>query len=59
MLPHPEDRSLEMWTRMFWNRHQRLLRLKALGAPEVLIAREGALIREALDGMAQARVRDR
>ena len=54
MLPHPNDRSLEQWTRMLWNRRQRLARLKA---PDVLIAREGALIQEALEGMARARNR--
>lgn len=57
LLPHPEDRSLEMWTRMLWNRRQRLLRLKALDAPEVLIEREEALIQGALDGMARVRNR--
>lgn len=56
-LPQPDARSLETWTRMLWNRRQRLLRLKALEAPEVLIAREEALIQEALDGMARARNR--
>ena len=56
-MSHPEDRSLATWTLMFWNRHQRLLRLKAMNAPDVLIAREEALIQEARAGM--ARVRDR
>lgn len=55
--PRPEERSLEQWTRMFWNRRQRLARLKALDAPEMLITREEKLIQEALDGMARARNR--
>lgn len=56
-LPRPEERSLETWTRMLWNRRQRLQRLKALDAPEVLITREETLIQEALDGMARVRNR--
>ena len=59
MVPHPKDRSLELWTRMLWTRRQRLLRLKALNAPEELIAREEALIQAALEGISQVRDRNR
>lgn len=61
MLPHPEERTLEEWTLVLWNRRQRLARLKALDAPDVIIAREEELIQKALDGMARVRAltRDR
>jgi DNA-directed RNA polymerase beta' subunit len=58
-LPRPEERSLETWTRMLWNRRQRLARLKTLNAPDVIIAREEELIQKALDGMAEVRARSR
>lgn len=63
VLPQPEERTLEEWTLVLWNRRQRLARLKALEAPDVIIAQEEVLVQKALDGMtrvrAQARVRDR
>lgn len=59
VLPQPEERTLEQWTLVLWNRRQRLARLKALDAPEVIIAREETLIQDALDGMARVRGRNR
>ncbi len=59
VLPQPEDRTLEQWTLVLWNRRQRLARLKTLNAPDVIIAREEKLIQKALDGMAEVRARSR
>jgi hypothetical protein len=59
MLPQPEDRTLEQWTLVLWNRRQRLARLKEMDAPEVIITQEKILIQKALDGMARARSRNR
>lgn len=56
MSPH-SDRSLETWTLMFWCRCQRLVQLREMDAPEVLISREESLVQKARDGMRRARDR--